>query len=456
MDAESRTATVVEAPVKTAELTGNTSRTYKFIKRAFDIAASALMSAICLIPMAIIAVMIMVKDPGNPFYMHKRVGLHGREISVLKFRTMRRGADALEDTLTPEQMAEYKREFKLHDDPRLIGYRKPGDGERCFGAILRRTSLDELPQILYNVLIKGDMSFVGPRPVLREELEKYYTPTEQEALLTVKPGITGYWQTHGRSDSTYETGERQQLELYYVQNQSLALDISVLFKTVSVVVHRGGDLLRRSVHGSWNWRGWSYLFIKRTFDIMASAVVLIVLSPLFLVVSIFIVLDDPKGSPIFVQTRVGKDGKEFRFYKFRSMVVDAEAQLDELLAQNEMDGPVFKIKDDPRITRVGKFIRKTSIDEMPQLWNVLRGDMSIVGPRPPIPREVVQYSDYQRQRLSVTPGLTCYWQVRKDRNMCSFDEWVEMDLQYIQERSIGTDLKIILKTFGAVLGMNGE
>ncbi len=189
---------------------------------------------------------------------------------------------------------------------------------------------------------------------------------------------------------------------------------------------------------------------------MASAVVLIVLSPLFLVVSIFIVLDDPKGSPIFVQTRVGKDGKEFRFYKFRSMVVDAEAQLDELLAQNEMDGPVFKIKDDPRITRVGKFIRKTSIDEMPQLWNVLRGDMSIVGPRPPIPREVVQYSDYQRQRLSVTPGLTCYWQVRKDRNMCSFDEWVEMDLQYIQERSIGTDLKIILKTFGAVLGMNGE
>ena len=189
---------------------------------------------------------------------------------------------------------------------------------------------------------------------------------------------------------------------------------------------------------------------------MASAVGLIVLSPLFLVVSIFIVLDDPKGSPIFVQTRVGKNGKEFRFYKFRSMVPDAEEQLDSLLGRNEMDGPVFKIRDDPRITRMGKFIRKTSIDELPQLWNVLRGDMSIVGPRPPVPREVAQYSDYQRQRLSVTPGLTCYWQVRKDRNLCSFDEWVEMDLQYIRERSIDTDLKIILKTFGAVLGMNGE
>ena len=202
--------------------------------------------------------------------------------------------------------------------------------------------------------------------------------------------------------------------------------------------------------------GISYRLTKRAFDIVASVTVLVVLLPLFLVVSILIVLDDPRGLPIFVQTRVGRDGKEFKFYKFRSMVVDAEAQLDGLMEQNEMDGPVFKIKDDPRITRIGKFIRKTSIDELPQLWNVLRGDMSIVGPRPPLPREVELYSDYQRQRLRVTPGLTCYWQVRKDRNMCSFDEWVEMDLQYIQERSIGTDLKIILKTFGAVLGMNGE
>ena len=238
MDAENRTTAVAEAPTKVAEVTGNTSRAYKFIKRAFDIVASALMTAICLVPMAVIALMIMVRDPGIPFYAHKRIGLNGKEISVFKFRTMRRGADALEDTLTSEQLEEYKREFKLRDDPRLIGYKKPGDGEHCFGAVLRRTSLDELPQLL-NIL-KGDMSLVGPRPVLREELEKYYTRVEQEALLSVKPGITGYWQTHGRSDSTYETGERQELELYYVQNQSLSLDVSILFKTISVVVHRGG------------------------------------------------------------------------------------------------------------------------------------------------------------------------------------------------------------------------
>ena len=477
--------------MKVEELTGNTSRTYKFIKRAFDILASIVMTAICLVPMAAIAVIIMIKDPGSPFYVHKRVGLHGKEISVLKFRTMRRGADTLEDMLTPGQLEEYKREYKLHDDPRLIGYKEPGDGEHCFGAVLRRTSLDELPQIFYNVLLKGDMSFVGPRPVLREEMEKYYSSAEQEALLSVKPGITGYWQTHGRSDSTYETGERQRLELHYVENRSLALDLRILFRTVSVVVRRGGDILKEYVlvartkrvsirlpriletallfplllamptagtSGSTRERtkaGIGYRFIKRAFDILASAVALIALSPLFLVISILIVLDDPKGAPIFVQTRVGKGGKEFRFYKFRSMVVDAEERLDELMGQNEMDGPVFKIKDDPRITRMGKFIRRTSIDELPQLVNVLLGDMSIVGPRPPLLREVEQYSDYQRQRLSVTPGLTCYWQVRKDRNLCSFDEWVEMDLQYIRERSIGTDLKIIFKTFGAVLGMNG-
>ena len=121
-----------------------------------------------------------------------------------------------------------------------------------------------------------------------------------------------------------------------------------------------------------------------------------------------------------------------------------------------MDGPCFKIKDDPRITRVGRFIRKTSIDELPQLWNVLRGEMSIVGPRPPIPREVAEYDDYAMQRLLITPGLTCYWQIQPCRNDLSFEEWLELDLQYINERSFLTDWKIIFKTFGAVLGMNGQ
>ena len=151
-----------------------------------------------------------------------------------------------------------------------------------------------------------------------------------------------------------------------------------------------------------------------------------------------------------------KNGKEFNFLKFRSMVPNADKMLDSLLDKNEMDGPVFKIKEDPRITRIGKFIRKTSIDELPQLLNVFVGQMSFVGPRPPIPREVAQYTDEQKQRLLVTPGLTCYWQVQPKRNTLSFEEWLALDLKYIEERGPLTDIKILFKTVGAVFGAHGE
>ncbi len=187
-----------------------------------------------------------------------------------------------------------------------------------------------------------------------------------------------------------------------------------------------------------------------------SVVALLVLWPLMLLVALIIVIDSPGAGPIFTQTRVGRDGKEFKFYKFRSMCPNAEAKLKDLLKENEMSGPAFKMKNDPRITRVGKFIRKTSIDELPQLWNIIKGDMSIVGPRPALPREVAQYNDYMRQRLIVTPGLTCYWQIQPQRNSLTFEEWMELDIKYIQERSFLVDWKIIFKTFGAVLGMNGE
>lgn len=199
-----------------------------------------------------------------------------------------------------------------------------------------------------------------------------------------------------------------------------------------------------------------YWWGRRTQDIILAVLGLLLLWPLMLIVALVIVIDSPGAGPIFAQTRVGRDGKEFTFYKFRSMKPGAEAQLDELLPHNEMEGPVFKIRDDPRITRVGRFIRMTSIDELPQLWNILKGDMSIVGPRPGLPREVEQYDDYARQRLLVQPGLTCLWQIQPSRNTLSFDEWVELDIQYIKERSFRLDWKIILKTFGAVLGMNGE
>ena len=198
-----------------------------------------------------------------------------------------------------------------------------------------------------------------------------------------------------------------------------------------------------------------YWIGRRAQDIVLSLLALVVLAVPMLIVALVIWLDSPGASPIFVQERVGRKGKTFRFYKFRSMIPNAESKLHEILDQNEMDGPVFKIKNDPRITRVGHFIRKTSIDELPQLINVLKGDMSIVGPRPALPREVAQYSDYERQRLYVTPGLTCYWQIQPNRNELSFDEWLELDLKYIRERSFWVDWKIIWKTVGAVLRMYG-
>lgn len=199
-----------------------------------------------------------------------------------------------------------------------------------------------------------------------------------------------------------------------------------------------------------------YWKLRRFQDVTLSLLALLVLWPAMLVVALIIVIDSPGAGPIFSQTRIGRDGKPFTFYKFRSMRPNAEQELEALLPDNEMDGPVFKIKDDPRITRFGRFIRRSSIDELPQLWNVLRGDMSLVGPRPGIQREVEQYDDYAAQRLIITPGLTCYWQIQPNRNDLSFEEWVELDVRYIKERSFTTDWKIIWKTFGAVLGMNGE
>lgn len=209
------------------------------------------------------------------------------------------------------------------------------------------------------------------------------------------------------------------------------------------------------MHNAYRTRN-AYCFFKRLQDIIFSLIAIITLLPIMIFTSIAIIIDDPKGGPFFSQIRVGKGGKIFKMYKFRSMAVDAEEQLQMLLKDNEMDGPAFKISDDPRITRVGKFIRKTSIDELPQLFNILRGDMSIVGPRPPLPREVEQYTLYQTQRLLITPGLTCYWQIQPNRNDIPFNDWVEMDIRYIRERSFFVDWKIILKTIISVFTKQGR
>ena len=193
-----------------------------------------------------------------------------------------------------------------------------------------------------------------------------------------------------------------------------------------------------------------YLFIKRFLDIVCSGLAIVVLSPIMIITAIAIMIESP-GNPIFAQDRVGRNGKIFKMYKFRSMVHNAEELLKHLQEKNEQTGPAFKMTDDPRITKVGKFIRKTSLDELPQLFNVLKGDMSLVGPRPPIPREVEQYNSYQKQRLLVKPGLTCIWQV-SGRNNIGFDEWVEMDLEYIKNRNLLLDIKLILKTVKVLFG----
>lgn len=199
-----------------------------------------------------------------------------------------------------------------------------------------------------------------------------------------------------------------------------------------------------------------YRTVKRLFDIAFSLAVLVVLLPVHLAVALAVYLDDPHGSPLFFQERVGRRGRTFRMVKFRSMYVDAEDRLESLMSANEKDGPVFKIREDPRITRVGRFIRKTSLDELPQFWNVLVGDMSIVGPRPALPREVRQYSLRDQLRLSVKPGITCYWQTRRNRDSISFEEWVDLDLLYILKSGIWTDIKLIIQTVGCVLTLQGE
>ena len=193
-----------------------------------------------------------------------------------------------------------------------------------------------------------------------------------------------------------------------------------------------------------------YLIVKRITDIVCSLAGLIVLSPILLITAIAIKMDS-KGSIFFKQDRVGKDERIFSMYKFRSMVVNAEELKKSLEKENEMSGPMFKIKKDPRITRVGRFIRKTSIDELPQLINVLKGDMSLVGPRPSLPKEVEAFEPWMKERLTVLPGLTCIWQV-SGRNNIPFKEWMELDIKYVRERSYLLDLKLIFKTFFVLFG----
>lgn len=197
-----------------------------------------------------------------------------------------------------------------------------------------------------------------------------------------------------------------------------------------------------------------HLLLKRFFDVIFSALGLILLTPLFIIIAMLVRFSSA-GPIFFRQERCSVNGRRFILYKFRTMVEGAEKKLEELLQHNEMNGPIFKMKNDPRLTKVGKFLRKFSFDELPQLWNVLRGDMSLIGPRPPLPKEVKQYDSWQRRRLSMRPGITCIWQTNGRNKISDFNQWMKLDLEYIDSWSLRLDCKILFKTVPAVLFARG-
>ncbi len=250
--------------------------------------------------------------------------------------------------------------------------------------------------------------------------------------------------TNSKNETEQETGcpERRDREL-----------VDALYRRYAL---GGGKLsgLRASIYFSFKKYGWTFVvasahFVKRAFDIATTSILLILLSPLLIITAIAIKIDDP-GPAIYNQTRVGKWGKTFTMHKFRSMVMNADKMKDQLLDQDESGGVIFKMKRDPRVTRVGRIIRKLSVDELPQLWNVLKGDMSLVGPRPPVPREVAEYRYADRRRLNAIPGITCIWQV-SGRSDIDFEGQVGLDVEYIESQSFWTDIKILLRTIPAVL-----
>ncbi|WP_058301353.1 sugar transferase [Gorillibacterium timonense] len=208
-----------------------------------------------------------------------------------------------------------------------------------------------------------------------------------------------------------------------------------------------------TVNGSSHVNRGIYQTIKRPLDAVGAIIGITIMIPLFTIIAILIKLEDPKGNIFFSQTRVGKNGREFQMYKFRSMVTDAEKQITKLSKHNEIEGHMFKMKNDPRVTCIGRVIRKMSLDELPQLWNVVKGDMSLVGPRPPLPCEVKNYTAYHRQRLQVTPGCTGLWQV-SGRNRLNFEQMVELDLRYIRRQSFKLDAIIMLKTVKEIFASN--
>lgn len=422
--------------------------TLAFFKRIFEIIVS-IVGLILLVPLTIVVAIknAINKDFGPIFYTQERIGKNGKIFKMYKFRTMGLDADEkLEKILEDDKRKEeYKKYKKLNNDPRITKT----------GAFLRRTGLDELPQML-NVF-KGEMSIVGPRPYMpveQDEMGTYYS-----YIIQHKPGITGISQISGKA--RMEFADRMDMDLRYHYKRNFLLDIKIALITMLVTLKRretytdvgtqvndlAGDIAKGLT-----------LATKRLIDICGALVGIAILLPLTVVVAIINFVNKENGPLFYSQKRIGKNGKYFKMYKFRSMVVGADEILKKLLAENEDLRKEFeetrKLQDDPRITKVGRFLRKTSLDEFPQFINVLKGEMSLVGPRAVIDGEIEKFGEHKEEVLSVKPGITGYW-AANGRSNTSYDERVEMETYYANNISILLDIQILFKTVISVIKKEG-
>lgn len=422
--------------------------TLAFFKRIFEIILS-IAGLILLVPLTIIVAIknAVNKDFGPIFYTQERIGKNGKIFKMYKYRTMGLDADEkLEKILEDDKRKEeYKKYKKLNNDPRITKT----------GAFLRRTGLDELPQML-NVF-KGEMSIVGPRPYMpveQAEMGTYYS-----YIIQHKPGITGISQISGKA--RMEFVDRMDMDLRYHYKRNLLLDIKIALITMLVTLKRRETYTDVGIQVNDLAEEISKkltLATKRLIDICGALVGIAILLPLTVVVAIINFVNKENGPLFYSQKRIGKDGKYFKMYKFRSMVVGADEILKKLLEENEDLRKEFeetrKLQDDPRITKVGRFLRKTSLDEFPQFINVLKGEMSLVGPRAVIDGEIEKFGEHKEEVLSVKPGITGYW-AANGRSNTSYDERVEMETYYANNISILLDIQILFKTVISVIKKEG-
>jgi lipopolysaccharide/colanic/teichoic acid biosynthesis glycosyltransferase len=392
---------------------------YEYAKRLLDLTLAFLILPLALSLIAACALATRLDSPGPVFLRQHHTGKGGRRFKLLKLRTTITDLDSPDPERSPLTWS--TPELQALADPRVTRV----------GRVLRATHLDELPELL-NIL-RGEMSLVGPRPT------QYSADTGRlwhTALLEVKPGLTGLATLVDDDELTLD--ERRRLDIAYVRNRAVSLDVKILLRTLGIII-----------------RSARYL-IKRFVDIVLASALMLVLAPLILWVVVAIRWTSP-GPVLFRQVRVGKDAYPFKMFKFRTMRVDAE----EVLANDPVLHAAYVANDyklplalDPRITPLGRFLRRTSLDELPQLLNVLRGDMSLVGPRPIVPCELVHYGNRAKKFLSALPGVTGAWQV-EGRSDLHYPERCEVELQYVRSWSLSLDCMILIRTVGAVVSGRG-